>query len=82
MTDLQAHLSTWGEPIAIDYRGVRVTTHPPNSCGIVALELLAILARFEPPPGARFDGRGWSDAAWIHRQLEAAKLAMPTATRT
>ena len=38
--DLRDHTSTWGEPIAIDYRGVRVTTHPPNSSGIVALELL------------------------------------------
>ena len=28
-----------------------------------------------PPDGARFDGRGWSDAGWLHRQLEAAKLA-------
>ncbi len=42
--DLAAHTSTWTEPIGIDYRGVRVTTHPPNSSGIVALELLAILA--------------------------------------
>ena len=55
----RAHASTWGEPIAIDYRGVRVTTHPPNSSGLVALELLAILAQFEPPPrvGVR-PGRG------------------------
>ena len=35
--DLAGHTSTWGEPIAIDYRGVRVTTHPPNSSGIVAM---------------------------------------------
>ena len=38
--DLAGHTSTWSEPIATDYRGVRVTTHPPNSSGIVALELL------------------------------------------
>jgi gamma-glutamyltranspeptidase/glutathione hydrolase len=41
--DLRAHRSTWGEPIATDYRGVRVTTHPPNSQGIVALEILNML---------------------------------------
>ena len=35
--------STWTEPIATDYRGVRVTGHPPNSSGFVALELLNIL---------------------------------------
>ena len=61
-------------PISTAYRGVRVTTHPPNSSGILALEILNILERFEPPPGARFGGHGWADAAWIHRQLEAAKL--------
>ena len=72
--DLRDHRSTWGAPIATSYRGVRVTTHPPNSSGILALEILNILERFEPPPGARFGGRGWTDAAWIHRQLEAAKL--------
>jgi gamma-glutamyltranspeptidase / glutathione hydrolase len=38
--DLRAHTSTSADPIGIDYRGVRVTTHPPNSSGVVALELL------------------------------------------
>ncbi len=74
--DLRAHTSTWTEPIAIDYRGVRVTTHPPNSSGIVALELLGILARHEPPPAAAFGPNGVTDARWIHLGLEAAKLAM------
>jgi gamma-glutamyltranspeptidase len=74
--DLAGHQSTWGEPIAVDYRGVRVTTHPPNSSGIVALELLAILARFEPPPASAFGPDGVTDPAWIHLGIEAAKLAM------
>ena len=74
VTDLREHRSTWGSPISTTYRGVRVTTHPPNGSGILGLEILNILERSEPPPGARFDGRGWSDASWIHRQLEAAKL--------
>ncbi|MGP1674959.1 MAG: gamma-glutamyltransferase, partial [Candidatus Limnocylindrales bacterium] len=43
--DFATHRSTWGEPIGIDYRGVRVTSHPPNSSGVVALELLGILER-------------------------------------
>ena len=38
-------------PIATTYRGVRVTTHPPNSSGVVALEILNVLERFEPPAG-------------------------------
>ena len=75
-TDLREHRSTWSAPIATTYRGVRVTTHPPNSSGIFALEILNILERFGPPAGARFGGRGWTDAAWIHRQLEAAKLVL------
>ena len=74
--DLRAHRSTWGESIEIDYRGVRVTTHPPNSSGIVALELLGILARFDPPEPASFGEHGVADATWIHLGIEAAKLAM------
>ncbi|HEY7701865.1 MAG TPA: gamma-glutamyltransferase family protein, partial [Candidatus Limnocylindrales bacterium] len=74
--DLRDHTSTWGEPIAIDYRGVRVTTHPPNSSGLVALEILGILSRFEPPSGTAFGPRGVTDAGWIHLGLEASKLAM------
>ena len=74
--DLREHTSTWGEPIDIAYRGVRVTTHPPNSSGVVALELLGLLDRFEPPGAAAFGPEGVTDARWIHRHLEAAKLAM------
>jgi gamma-glutamyltranspeptidase/glutathione hydrolase len=75
-SDLRAHTSTWGEPLERSYRGVRVTTHPPNSSGIVALELLAILERFEPPPPGAFGPEGVTDPRWIHLGLEAAKLAM------
>jgi gamma-glutamyltranspeptidase len=74
--DLAGHAVTWGEPLALDYRGVRVTTHPPNSSGLVALELLAILAQFEAPAPAAFGAEGVTDPAWIHLGIEAAKLAM------
>jgi gamma-glutamyltranspeptidase len=47
----------------------------PAPSGVIALLLLRVLERFAPPAGARFDGRGWSSAAWIHLMLEAAKLA-------
>jgi len=75
LADLREHRSTWGRPIETTYRGVRVTTHPPNSSGLIALEVLNVLERFAPPSGARFGVRGWTDPAWIHLQLEAAKLA-------
>ena len=74
--DLAGHRVDWGAPLAIDYRGVRVTTHPPSSSGVVALELLSILARFEPPSRAAFGPEGVTDPGWIHLGIEAAKLAM------
>jgi gamma-glutamyltranspeptidase / glutathione hydrolase len=75
-SDFERHTSTWGEPIATTYRGVRVTTHPPNSSGIVALELLNILETFEPPERRLFGDAGVEDPGWIHLAIEAAKLAM------
>lgn len=81
-SDFAGHTSTWTEPISTTYRGVRVTSHPPNSSGIVALELLNILEAGGPPPEPLFGpdaaghGRAIADARWIHRAVEAAKLAM------
>jgi gamma-glutamyltranspeptidase/glutathione hydrolase len=74
--DLRDHTSTWTEPIATDYRGTRVTTHPPNSSGLVALELLNILETFEPPAPSAFGANGVEHARWLHLGIEAAKLAM------
>ena len=76
VADLRAQTATWETPIALDYRGTRVTTHPPNSSGIVALEMLGILAQLEPPAATAFGADGVADARWIHAGLEAAKLAM------
>ena len=74
--DLRDHASSWTLPIETDYRGIRVTTHPPNSSGIVALELLNILEVFDPPPADAFGPNGVGDARWIHLGIEASKLAM------
>jgi len=74
--DFRDHRSTWDTPISTTYRGVRVSSHPPNSSGIVALELLNILEACEPPAREAFDGGSVGDATWIHRAIEAAKLAM------
>jgi gamma-glutamyltranspeptidase len=75
-SDLRAHASTFEDPIAIDYRGIRVTTHPPNSSGVVALEILGILERVGQPARAAFGPDGVTDPAWIHAGLEASRLAM------
>jgi gamma-glutamyltranspeptidase len=72
--DLATHESSWTEPISTTYRGTTVTTHPPNSQGAVALEILNILEAFEPPPAAVFAQGG--DARWVHLGIEASKLAM------
>jgi len=74
--DFRDHRSTWTQPIETTYRGVRVTTHPPNSSGIVALELLNILEAGGPPDPGTFTAAGVADAGWVHRSIEAAKLAM------
>jgi gamma-glutamyltranspeptidase/glutathione hydrolase len=71
VADFAAHRSDWTEPISTTYRGVRVTTHRPNSSGLVALELLNVLERFDPPPPG-----GEPDVRWVHLGIEAAKLAM------
>ena len=74
--DLAAHRSDWGAPISTTYRGLTSLSHPPNSCGAVALETLAILDHLEPPPPAAFDGRGVADARWVHLGLEASRIAL------
>lgn len=74
--DFADHRSDWGDPIATDYRGHTALSHPPNSCGPLALETLNILARLEPPPAAAFDGRGVNAARWVHLALEASRLVL------
>lgn len=75
LEDFRNHTSSWEKPIAIDYRGVTVASHPPNSSGVVALEILGLLARFEPPPPDAFGLEGVVDPDWVHLGIEASKLA-------
>jgi gamma-glutamyltranspeptidase len=74
--DLVAHRSDWGLPISTTYRGFTSLSHPPNSCGVVALETLAMLDHLEPPSSSSFDGTGVADARWVHLGLEASRLAL------
>ena len=79
--DLAAHASTWEAPLALDYRGAVATTHPPNSSGVVALEILNVLRQLEAPDRAAFaPGAGGAtagaDARWAHLGIEATKLAL------
>lgn len=45
--DLASHVSTWEEPISVDYHGYRVYECPPNGQGITALIALNILEGFD-----------------------------------
>lgn len=74
--DFADHGSTWGDPIETTYHGVRVTTHPPNASGLVALEILNVLEAGGPPESGTFDPAGVTDPRWLHRTIEAAKLAI------
>lgn len=74
--DYAEHRSDWAWPIATDYRGVTATSHPPNSSGAIALELLNVLDTYPPPAADAFTARGVQDPDWIHLGLEASRLAL------
>ncbi len=74
--DFASHTSTWADPIRGAYRGIEAASHPPNSSGAVALELLHVLDALGPPDPAAFGPHGISDPRWVHFQLEAARLAI------
>jgi len=79
--DLAAHESTWETPLTLDYRGVTATTHPPNSSGVIGLEVLNILRALPAPSRGDFapgDGGATAgpDLRWVHAGIEATKRAL------
>jgi gamma-glutamyltranspeptidase / glutathione hydrolase len=75
LEDFATHRSEWTGPISISYRGLTSVTHPPNSSGVTALQMLGMLERFEPPAAGTYS-RQHADARWVHIGLEAARVAM------
>jgi len=67
--DLEAHTSTWIEPVSVNYRGYDVFELPPNGQGIAALQMLNILEGFD------LRGMGWNSPEALHVMIEAKKLA-------
>jgi gamma-glutamyltranspeptidase/glutathione hydrolase len=76
VSDLRDHRSTWGDAVSRGYRGLTVATHPPNSSGVVALQILAILGQFQPPAREAFGPDGVADPTWAHLGIEASKVAL------
>jgi gamma-glutamyltranspeptidase/glutathione hydrolase len=67
--DLAAHRTEWVDPRSINYRGVDVWALPPNSQGLVTLQMLNILNEFD------VKAMGFQSAAAIHAGIEAKRLA-------
>ena len=73
--DLAAHRSEWVQPVSSTYRGHEVWELPPNGQGIAVLQMLNLLE--EDDIGAM----GWGSPAYLHRLIEAKKLAFEDRAR-
>jgi gamma-glutamyltranspeptidase/glutathione hydrolase len=67
--DFAAHHADWIDPISTTYRGYQVLELPPNTQGIVALEMLNILEGFD------LKALGHNSAAYLHLLVEAKRIA-------
>lgn len=73
--DMAGHESEWVEPVGVNYRGYDVWELPPNSQGIAALQMLQILEGYD------LAAMGWNSADYLHRLIEAKKLAFADRAR-
>lgn len=69
LEDLAEFSAEWVQPISIDYRGWKVYELPPNVQGMAALEMLNMMATFQP------DASGPQGTVELHKKIEAMKLA-------
>jgi gamma-glutamyltranspeptidase/glutathione hydrolase len=67
--DFASHHADWIDPISTTYRGYQVLELPPNTQGIVALEMLNILEGFD------LKALGHNSAAYLHLLVEAKRIA-------
>ncbi|MDB6168748.1 MAG: ggt [Verrucomicrobia bacterium] len=67
--DFERHTATWVDPVAVNYRGYDVYELPPNSQGIAALQILAILEGYD------LRAMGYNSPEALHVMIEAKKLA-------
>jgi gamma-glutamyltranspeptidase / glutathione hydrolase len=67
--DLAAHRADWVTPLSTTYRGHEILELPPNTQGVVALEMLNILEGFD------LKSLGHNSAAYLHLLVEAKRIA-------
>jgi gamma-glutamyltranspeptidase/glutathione hydrolase len=67
--DFAEHHSDWVQPISTNYRGYDVYEMPPNSQGLVVLEMLNILEGYD------LASLGHNSAAYLHLLVEAKRIA-------
>lgn len=67
--DFRAHRSDWVDTLSVNYRGYDIHELPPNSQGLAALQMLAML------DGMDIRSMGAGSIETIHNMVEAKKLA-------
>jgi gamma-glutamyltranspeptidase / glutathione hydrolase len=67
--DFSAHGADWVEPLSTTYRGYRLHEMPPNTQGLVALEMLNILEGYD------VKRMGHNSAEYLHAYTEAKRIA-------
>lgn len=75
LDDFADHQSDWVEPVSTTYRGVEVWELPPPGQGIAALQMLNLLEPYD------LAALGHNSASYIHRLVEAKKLAFADRAR-
>ena len=67
--DFSAHGADWVEPLSTTYRGYRLHEMPPNTQGLVALEMLNILEGYD------VKRMGHNSTDYLHAYTEAKRIA-------
>lgn len=67
--DLREHASSWVDPISTTYRGYTVYELPPNGQGLVPIQMLNIMERYD------IQSMGPNSPDYLHLLVEAKKLA-------
>lgn len=73
--DFRDHVSTWQDPVSVNYRGYDVWELPPNGQGIAALQMLNILEPFD------LRKMGHNSADYLHLLVETKKIVFEDRAR-